>query len=175
MPMSNPAFKQLPHQERATVSMTSIPPTPTFQHVERLHPCIRARRRFILRFLACCAVMTAVGACIFSYRCCPSDVWFWERILYVGLILLNASPAYLLALPARTKRATLLQLLGLVLPLLGALASCTLCWATASDDTMRLAYAMCTCVPGSVGMVYCGAPVFLLHLLLSYLEKKRGL
>lgn len=119
--------------------------------------------------------MTAVGACIFSYRCCPSDVWFWERILYVGLILLNASPAYLLALPARTKRATLLQLLGLVLPLLGALASCTLCWATASDDTMRLAYAMCTCVPGSVGMVYCGAPVFLLHLLLSYLEKKRGL
>ena len=40
--------------------MTSIPPTPTLQHVERLHPCIRARRRFILRFLACCAVMTTV-------------------------------------------------------------------------------------------------------------------
>ena len=100
--------------------MAGIRATPSRPSVEPLHPCILPRRRFILRFLACCAVMTTAGACIFSYRFCPSDSWFWERILCVGLILLNAAPAYLLAIPARTKRATLLQLLGLVLPPAGS-------------------------------------------------------
>ena len=142
--------------------------------VEELHPCVLPRRRFIRRFLICCAAMTAVGTSVAAIRFARFESELWFAILYVPYMLMMASPAYLSGIPARTKRGTLLQLLGLVLPLLSALAACTLCWSSATDSTTSLAYAMSVCLPGILGALYLFLPVWLLHLGLSALEKRRN-
>ncbi len=142
--------------------------------VEELHPCVLPRRRFIRRFLICCAALTAVGTAVAAIRFARSESELWFAILYVPYMLMMSAPAYLSGIPARTKRGTLLQLLGLVLPLLSALAACTLCWRYSNDSTSSLAYAMLVCLPGILGAVYLFLPGWLLHLGLSALEKRRN-
>lgn len=150
--------------------MPPSPPSP----VEELHPCVLPRRRFIRLFLICCASLTSVGLALASIRFARSASEIWWAVLYVPYMLAMASPAYLSAIPARTKRGTLLQLMGLVVPLLSALAACTLCWSSATDSTTSLAYAMSVCLPGILGALYLFLPGWLLHLGLSALEKRRN-
>lgn len=159
-PFSSPEKRMVP----------SSPPSP----VEELHPCVLPRRRFIRLFLICCASLTAVGLALAAIRFARSESELWFAILYVPYMLMMSAPAYLSGIPARTKRGTLLQLLGLVLPLLSALAACTLCWSSATDSTMSLAYAMSVCLPGILGALYLFLPGWLLHLGLSALEKRRN-
>lgn len=142
--------------------------------VEELHPCVLPRRRFIRRFLICCAALTAVGLAVAAIRFARSASEIWWAVLYVPYMLAMASPAYLSAIPARTKRGTLLQLVGLVLPLSSAVAACTLCWSSATDSTTSLAYAMSVCLPGILGTLFLFLPGWLLHLGLSALEKRRN-
>lgn len=138
-----------------------------------LHPCVLPRRRFILRFLRCCAVLTAVGAIIAINRFeSPENVLtrLLQSVLFPVSMLPWMVPMYLpMLLKAQTKRGTLLQLIGLILPLLVAVVSCSLCWGDSSES---LVFSMSVVWLGLGGTLCFLLPGYLLHLLLSCLESR---
>ena len=77
---------------------------------DTLHPCVRPRRRFVLSFLSLRVVLSIV-LCI-----CLKFHSFW----YESMFLLAAG---MLAIPSRTSHGTLMQLVGLAIPLSGAVAA----------------------------------------------------
>ena len=74
------------------------------------HPCVRPRRRFVLAFVGVCMLWVLVACCCYSVG--SED--------FVLLFLLGAG---MLLIPSRTSYGTLMQLMGLVIPLSGAVAA----------------------------------------------------
>lgn len=95
----------------------AIPRTePQVTEPEPMPACVAPRRRFVLRFLGVCAALTLVGIFIHSMLFyTPAEEAFWDSIL--SLISWVLPCFVILCIPARTRRATLLQLLGLIIPL----------------------------------------------------------
>ena len=76
---------------------------------KELYPCVRPRRRFVLAFVGVCMLWVLVA-------CCCYGVGSTEFVL---LFLLSAG---MLLIPSRTSYGTLMQLVGLAIPLSGAVA-----------------------------------------------------
>lgn len=72
--------------------------------IDTLHPCVRPRRRFVLSFLLLCALCSIVLCICLRFH----SLW------YEAMFLLGAG---MLAIPSRTSHGTLMQLVGLVMPL----------------------------------------------------------
>ena len=72
--------------------------------IDTLHPCVRPRRRFVLSFLLLCALCSIVLCICLRFH----SLW------YEAMFLLGAG---MLAIPSRTSHGTLMQLVGLVVPL----------------------------------------------------------
>ena len=141
--------------------------------VVTLHPCVQPRRRFIFRFLVCCAGLTLGGAIIAINRFeSPENILvrLLQSVLFPVSMLPWMVPMYLpLLLRVQTKRASLLQLIGLALPLLVAVVSCSLCWG---DSAESLVFSMSLVWLGLGGILFFLLPGYLLHLLLSFLESR---
>jgi hypothetical protein len=141
-----------------------------------LHPCILPRRRFVLRFLACCAGLTVAGTVIAINRFESPEtalVRLLQSVLFPVSMLPWMVPMYLpLLLRVQTKRASLLQLIGLALPLLVAVVSCSLCWGDSSES---LVYSMSVVWLALGGTLFFLLPGYLLHLLLSLLKSRTTL
>lgn len=78
----------------------------------------------------------------------------------------------LLLIPARTKRGSLLQLLGLAFPFIFTLAACYFCWGPPSHDN-RLAYVMIIGWISIIGVLYVYLPCYIIHKIWCYFEAKR--
>lgn len=145
---------------------------------EPLHPCVLPRRRFVLRFLGVCASLVLLGCLVWGGRAYAAGdrefLSLWLVPIWVVYMLLQVAPASLLLLiPARTKRSTLLQLIGLVLPLLVAGMACALCWGDPTDDVHALAFAMATIGLSWVGALVFHVPGLLLNFILAALSKRK--
>ena len=73
------------------------------------HPCVRPRRRFVLAFVGVCLLWVLVAYCCYGGGTAE----------FVLLFLLGAG---MLLIPSRTSYGTLMQLVGLAIPLSGAVA-----------------------------------------------------
>lgn len=76
---------------------------------DTLHPCVRPRRRFVLAFVGVCLLWVLVAYCCYGVG----------SVDFVLLFLLGAG---MLLIPSRTSYGTLMQLVGLAIPLSGAVA-----------------------------------------------------
>lgn len=133
--------------------------------------CVAPRRRFELIFLAICATFTQIGLTIAFARCvlCIGESW----LTMAPFLLIPYLPTAILCIPARTRRGTLLQLLGLLCPLLIALISCTLCWGQPHSYGYGMAFVMAVGIPAIFGPLYVFLPVWILHLILCIMDKRR--
>lgn len=91
----------------------------------------------------------------------------------LGFIPFMAVVFGLLCISARTSRGSLLQLIALLLPLLFTICACGMCWGTSSYD-YRQGYVMLIGWVSMLGVMYFYLPLWLLHLLLSFIEKRRS-
>ena len=74
-----------------------------------LHPCVRPRRRFVLAFVGVCMLWVLVACCCYGVGSAEFALLF---LLGAGMLLI----------PSRTSYGTLMQLVGLAIPLSGAVA-----------------------------------------------------
>ncbi len=77
---------------------------------DTLHPCVRPRRCFVLAFVGVCMLWVLVAYCCYGVG----------SAYFVLLFLLGAG---MLLIPSRTSYGTLMQLVGLAIPLSGAVAA----------------------------------------------------
>ena len=77
---------------------------------DTLHPCVRPRRRFVFAFVGVCLLWVLVAYCCYGVG----------TAYFVLLFLLGAG---MLLIPSRTSYGTLMQLVGLAIPLSGAVAA----------------------------------------------------
>lgn len=139
--------------------------------------CIEPRRRFIRRFLCMGAVLSFAGLMAHvGYFQSFANVSFLQQLLaYLGGYLWMVLPVYaLLYIPARTKRGSLLQLVGLVLPLLVTIYVCCMGWNSTPDSSDEFAYAGCMFLLCWGGIVCFYLPGALLNYTLFFLEKRRA-
>ena len=73
------------------------------------HPCVRPRRRFVLAFVGVCMLWVLVAYCCYGVGSAEFALLF---LLGAGMLLI----------PSRTSYGTLMQLVGLAIPLSGAVA-----------------------------------------------------
>ena len=73
------------------------------------HPCVRPRRRFVLAFVGVCMLWVLVAFCCHGVGSAEFALLF---LLGAGMLLI----------PSRTSYGTLMQLVGLAIPLSGAVA-----------------------------------------------------
>ena len=145
---------------------------------EPLHPCVQPRRRFVLRFLGVCASLVLLGSLVWGSRAFAAGdrefLHLWLVPLFGVYMLLMVTPAALLLLiPARTKRGSLLQLIGLVVPLLVAGMACALCWGNPTDGVHARAFGMATIVLSWGGALTFHVPGLLLNVVLAALTKRK--
>ena len=76
---------------------------------DTLHPCVRPRRRFVLAFVGVCMLWVLVACCCYGVGSAEFALLF---LLGAGMLLI----------PSRTSYGTLMQLVGLAIPLSGAVA-----------------------------------------------------
>ena len=76
---------------------------------KELHPCVRPRRRFVLAFVGVCMLWVLVAFCCYGVGSAEFALLF---LLGAGMLLI----------PSRTSYGTLMQLVGLAIPLSGAVA-----------------------------------------------------
>lgn len=76
---------------------------------DTLHPCVRPRRRFVLAFVGVCLLWVLVAYCCYGVGSAEFALLF---LLGAGMLLI----------PSRTSYGTLMQLVGLAIPLSGAVA-----------------------------------------------------
>ena len=76
---------------------------------KELHPCVRPRRRFVLAFVGVCLLWVLVAYCCYGVGTAE----------FVLLFLLGAG---MLLIPSRTSYGTLMQLVGLAIPLSDAVS-----------------------------------------------------
>lgn len=74
------------------------------------HPCVRPRRRFVLAFVGVCMLWVLVACCCYGVGSAEFALLF---LLGAGMLLI----------PSRTSYGTLMQLVGLAIPLSGAVAA----------------------------------------------------
>ncbi len=139
--------------------------------------CIEPRRRFIRRFLSIGAVLSFAGLMPHvGYFQSFANVSFLQQLgnyfcTYLWIVL----PVFAcLFLPGRTKRGTLLQLVGLVLPLLVTIYVCCLGWNSTPDSSDEFAYVGCMFLLCWGGIVCFYLPGALLNYTLLFLEKRRA-
>ena len=77
---------------------------------DTLHPCVRPRRRFVLAFVGVCMLWVLVAFCCYGVGSAEFALLF---LLGAGMLLI----------PSRTSYGTLMQLVGLAIPLSGAVAA----------------------------------------------------
>lgn len=93
--------------------------------------CIHARRRFVRWGVGICAGLYLIGQAIVWYRLgLPNDalailITAAEALLFLPL------PFIMLLLPVRSTCGSMMQLIGLIFPLLNAATACLFCWADA--------------------------------------------
>ena len=73
------------------------------------HPCVRPRRRFVLAFVGVCMLWVLLAYCCYGVGSAEFALLF---LLGAGMLLI----------PSRTSYGTLMQLVGLAIPLSGAVA-----------------------------------------------------
>ena len=76
---------------------------------KELYPCVRPRRRFVLAFVGVCMLWVLVAYCCYGVGSAEFALLF---LLGAGMLLI----------PSRTSYGTLMQLVGLAIPLSGAVA-----------------------------------------------------
>ena len=76
---------------------------------KELYPCVRPRRRFVLAFVGGCLLWVLVAFCCYGVGSAEFALLF---LLGAGMLLI----------PSRTSYGTLMQLVGLAIPLSGAVA-----------------------------------------------------
>ncbi len=163
----NKKLRLTPLQSIRKPQITPPPPPPA---------CVAPRRRFVLKFLAVCAIFTLIGTSVFEvkeYLSLQSAASWRTWAGTAGSILMAYLPTACLCIPARTRRGTLLQLFGLVCPFLVALAACTLCWGDPHDYGDGMAFVMAVGIPAIYGPLFVFLPVWLLHLILCVIEKRK--
>lgn len=74
------------------------------------HPCVRPRRRFVLAFVGVCMLWVLVACCCYGVGSAEFALLF---LLGAGMLLI----------PSRTSYGTLMQLVGLAIPLSDAVAA----------------------------------------------------
>lgn len=77
---------------------------------KELHPCVRPRRRFVLAFVGVCMLWVLLACCCYGVGSAEFALLF---LLGAGMMLI----------PSRTSYGTLMQLVGLAIPLSGAVAA----------------------------------------------------
>ena len=77
---------------------------------KELHPCVRPRRRFVLAFVGVCMLWVLIAYCCYGVGSAEFALLF---LLGAGMLLI----------PSRTSYGTLMQLVGLVIPLSDAVAA----------------------------------------------------
>ena len=134
--------------------------------------CILPRRRFVQRFLMVCAGLTLAGLLVaFTRYYYQQDGW-GALISVPWLFMFMVAIGGVLCMPARTSRGSFLQLLGLVVPLLLTAWACGMCWGEADYDN-RLGYVMGLGWISLLALQFAYLPVWLLHLLLCWLERRK--
>lgn len=106
-------------------------------------------------------------------------VLFFRKIYpgsgWVGLFTILAMAMYMLPLyiplyiRARSSRGSLMQLIGLVFPLLQTICMCTACWSRTTDV---LTYNMLIACTSLLPAIFCYLPAWLIVLLLNLIENK---
>ncbi|MBR5895937.1 MAG: hypothetical protein IKZ13_10385 [Akkermansia sp.] len=91
--------------------------------------CIRARRRFVRWFVGICAGLYLVGQAIGWYRFGLQYDAVSNLITAAESLLFLPLPFIMLLLSVRSTCGSMMQLIGLIFPLLNAAASCFFCWA----------------------------------------------
>ena len=76
---------------------------------KELYPCVRPRRRFVLAFVGVCMLWVLVAYCCYGVGSAEFALLF---LLGAGMLLI----------PSRKSYGTLMQLVGLAIPLSGAVA-----------------------------------------------------
>lgn len=149
-------------------------PAPTPPPAPREEPplpgCVQPRGRFVRRFLLVCALFSIAGLLVFAIRKVYPEEGL-PSLLFVPALAMWAVPLYIpLLSPARSSRGSLLQLLGLLFPLLQAIWACSICWSKSADS---LAYGMGFAWIALLAAFWCYLPIWLLHALLGFIEKRR--
>ena len=139
--------------------------------------CVEPRRRFIRSFVSIGAVLSFAGLIAHvGYFQSFADVSLLQQLLdYLGGYLWLILPVYaLLYIPARTRRGSLLQLVGLLLPLFMTVYVCCMGWNSTPDSSDEFAYAGCMFLLSWGGIVCFYLPGVLLNYTLLFLEKRRA-
>lgn len=172
--MKSPAPRKLRIPGKLTIPEPPPPAPP-----EPPPACVAPRRRFILRFLLITALLTLLGNFIYYTRLvlahAEPDTAIFSLMIGLILGLLNIGMIEAIAfvfplLPARTGRSSLLQLIGLALPLLVAIAACAL---SGAETDLGWGYGAFICLLSLGGGLYFHLPGCMLHLIISYIEKFR--
>lgn len=138
-----------------------------------LPACVLPRTRLVRRFIITCSLLSAFGLMVAFVRYYYPDGGWSALLSLLGFYPFMGAVFGPLCVPARTSRGSFLQLIGLLLPLLFTLWACGMCWGVPSYE-YRLGYAMFLGWVSMLGVVYFYLPLWLLHLLLSYIERKIG-
>lgn len=166
-----------PRKLRIPGKPVQLPAIPELLPPEPPPACVAPRRRFILRFLLITGLLTLLGNTIYYSRLvlahAESDTAIFP--LMIGLIsgvltmaMIEAIAFVFLLLPARTRRSSLLQLIGLVLPLLVAVAACAF---SGAETDLGWGYGAFIALLSLYGMFFFHLPIWLLHLIISFIEK----
>ena len=141
---------------------------------DSLPPCVLPRRRFVLWCSLALFLCNLVCVVLRFYMVHHPD-WsiLWSDLKLGGLMMLLVFGPLLI--PVRTKRGSMLQVLGLVFALL---LSLMICCAAPWDkwDPKQLNYSMyvaCVFLMGTLTFIYVYMPVWLAHLLMCFMEKRR--
>lgn len=141
-----------------------------------LPACVLPRRRFVRWLLTALFLCNLVCVVVRFYAVHHPD-WsvLWEDLELGGLMLLLVFGPLLI--PVRTKRGSLLQVLGLVFALLLTWVICSIGWESylPNDPYLhRMAHGMVVFWMGVVTFLYVYIPVCLIHLILCFIEKRRA-
>jgi len=172
--MKSPAPRKLRIPGKLTIPEPPPPAPP-----EPPPACVAPRRRFVLRFLLITGLLVLLGNFIYCTRLvladAKPDINIFTLTTYIisgvsQLAMLEATAFVFLLVPARTARGSLLQLIGLVLPLLVAVAACAF---SGAETDLGWGYGAFICLLSLGGVLYFHLPGFLLHVALILIHKYR--
>ncbi len=174
-----------PRKLRVPGKLVILPPPPVTASAEPPPPpppCVKPRRRFIKWFLAITGLITLLGNVIFYYGCEAASpepemnifLWIAGLFMFLGTLGMFEAPVFaLLTIPVRTSRGSLLQLIGLALPLLVAVFA-FLCSLGDIDPSTAWGYGAFISLLCGGGILYFYLPGYLLHLGITLISKHRN-
>ena len=148
--------------------------SPQLPRPEPLPACVAPRRRFIVRFTWICAALTLAGILItLLRRNTPDDnISMPMHLIMVIEFPLMLLPGFLpMLIRTRTKRGTLLQLIGLIIPLLLAIISFVFCWVVNEPDE-HLAFFMAIGWLSWGGGLYIALPCAAIHIIVHMCSRR---